>query len=94
MLKRFIKKLVKSRPELVRQVIYDVAKGKAMRLVKNALTGDFELVPADSADIDNTGDQQPGPEKTPRSFEYFSPRQKEVIEDLGEEFSQDMYSGA
>ena len=56
-----LKKLVKSRPELTRQVIYDVAKGKAMRLVKNALTGDFELVPADSADIDTTGDQQPAP---------------------------------
>ena len=89
-----LKKLVKSRPELARQVIYDVAKGKAMRLVKNALTGDFELVPADSADIDTTGEIQPGPEKTPRSFEYFNPRQKEIIEDLGEEFSQDMYSGA
>jgi len=56
-----LKKLVKSRPELTRQVIYDVAKGKAMRLVKNAITGDFELVPADSADIDTTGDQQPAP---------------------------------
>ena len=89
-----LKKLVKSRPELVRQVIYDVAKGKAMRLVKNALTGDFELVPADSADIDTTGEIQPGPKKTPRSFEYFNPRQKEIIEDLGEEFSQDMYSGS
>ena len=47
-----LKKLVKSRPELTRQlIIYDVAKGKAMKLAdKNALTFhlDFELVPADS----------------------------------------------
>ena len=45
-----------------------LAKGKAMRLVKNALTGDFELVPADSADIDTTGDKQPPPIKNPGLF--------------------------
>ena len=91
-----LKKLVKSRPELVRQVIYDVAKGKAMRLVKNALTGDFELVPADSADIDETGQIQPGPEKSPipKSFQYINPEQRKKLEELESEFSQDMYSGS
>ena len=88
-----LKKLVKSRPELARQVIYDVAKGKAMKLVKNALTGDFELVPADSADIDTTGETQAAPQ-SPRSFEYFNPEQREKLEELESEFSQDMYSGA
>ena len=90
-----LKKLVKSRPELTRQVIYDVAKGKAMRLVKNALTGDFELVPADSADIDTTGDQQPPPRKNPGLFGQ--PTKPNIvgpaIEKLGEEFSDDFYQG-
>jgi len=91
-----LKKLVKSRPELTRQVIYDVAKGKAMRLVKNALTGDFELVPADSADIDETGETQAAPEKSPipKSFEYINPEQRKKLEELESEFSQDMYSGS
>ena len=90
-----LKKLVKSRPELTRQVIYDVAKGKAMRLVKNAITGDFELVPADSADIDTTGDQQPSPRQNPGLFgqetkpNIIGP----AIERLGEEFSDDFYQG-
>ena len=67
-----------------------------MRLVKNALTGDFELVPADSADIDTTGETQAAPGKSPipKSFEYFNPEQKEKLEELESEFSQDMYSGA
>ena len=90
-----LKKLVKSRPELTRQVIYDVAKGKAMRLVKNALTGDFELVPADSADIDTTGDQQPSPRQNPGLFGQ--PTKPNIvgpaIERLGEEFSDDFYQG-
>tara|TARA_R100001224_G_scaffold51227_1_gene29621 strand:+ start:129 stop:926 length:798 start_codon:yes stop_codon:yes gene_type:complete len=90
-----LKKLVKSRPELTRQVIYDVAKGKAMKLVKNKLTGDFELVPADSADIDTTGDQQPSPRQNPGLFGQ--PTKPNIIgpkiEELGEEFSQDFYQG-
>ena len=90
-----LKKLVKSRPELTRQVIYDVAKGKAMRLVKNALTGDFELVPADSADIDTTGDQQPSPRKNPGLFGQETKPNivGPAIERLGEEFSDDFYQG-
>ena len=90
-----LKKLEKSRPELTRQVIYDVAKGKAMRIVKNALTGDFELVPADSADIDTTGDQQPSPRKNPGLFGQETKPNivGPAIERLGEEFSDDFYQG-
>ena len=90
-----LKKLVKSRPELTRQVIYDVAKGKAMRLVKNKLTGDFELIPADSADIDTTGDQQPSPRQNPGLFGQETKPNivGPAIERLGEEFSDDFYQG-
>ena len=79
----------------MRQVIYDVAKGRAVELVKNKLTGDFELIPADSADIDTTGDQQPSPRKNPGLFgqETKSNIVGPAIERLGEEFSDDFYQG-
>ena len=86
-----LEKYLKQNPQLARQVVYDVATGKAVRFVKNATTGKFEVVPADSADIDTTGETQPAPESS-RSFDYFTPGQKEKIEELGSEFSEDFYS--
>ena len=77
-----IQRFVKQNPQLARQVVYDVRTGKAMRFVKDQ-TGKFALVPADSADIDTTGEGMPAPEsQTPRSFDYLSPGQKKVIEDI------------
>jgi hypothetical protein len=77
-----IQRFVKQNPQLARQVIYDVRTGKAMRFVKDQ-TGKFALVPADSADIDTTGEGMPAPEsQTPRSFDFLSPGQKKVIEDI------------
>ena len=55
-------RFVKQNPTLARQVVYDVATGKAMKFVKNTVTNKFELIPADSADIDTTGDLQPAPD--------------------------------
>ena len=55
-----VQRFVKQNPQLARQVVYDVRTGKAMRFVKDQ-TGKFALVPADSADIDTTGDKQPPP---------------------------------
>ena len=83
-----LERFIKQNPSLARQVVYDVATGKAIRFVKNATTGKFEIVPADSADIDTTGETQPAPESS-RSFDYFTPEQKEKIEELGSEFSKD-----
>ena len=77
-----LEKYVKQNPQAARQVIYDVATGKAMRIVKDQ-TGKFRLVPADSADIDTTGEAMPEP-KSPRSFDYLSPRQKEIVEGIQE----------
>ena len=75
-----LKKLVKSKPELMRQVIYDVAKGKAVELVKNKITGDYELIPADSADRDTSGDNLPeGLKVDPDSLTDY---QKEVIKNV------------
>ena len=55
-----INRFVKQNPQLARQVVYDVRTGKAMRFVKDQ-TGKFALIPADSADIDTTGEGQPAP---------------------------------
>ena len=55
-------RFVKQNPTLARQVVYDVATGIAMKFVKNTVTNKFELIPADSADIDPTGDLQPAPD--------------------------------
>ena len=80
---RDVERFVKANPTLARQVVYDVATGKPMRFVKDQ-TGKFILVPASSEDIDTTGEAMPEP-KSPRSFDYLSPRQKEVVEGIQEE---------
>ena len=56
-----INRFVKQNPILARQVVYDVRTGMAMRFVKNTVTNKFELVPADSANLDTTGEIQPKP---------------------------------
>ena len=63
-----IQRFVKQNPQLARQVVYDVRTGKAMRFVKDQVTGKFALVPADSADMDTTGDGQPAPRENPGLF--------------------------
>ena len=88
-----IQRFVKQNPQLARQVVYDVRTGKAMRFVKDQ-TGKFALVPADSADIDMAGEGMPAPEsQTPRSFDYFSPRQKEIIKNIQEGSDSDFGMG-
>ena len=55
-----IQRFVKQNPQLARQVVYDVRTGKAIKFVKDQ-TGKFALIPADSADIDTTGESMPPP---------------------------------
>jgi len=62
-----IQRFVKQNPQLARQVVYDVRTGKAIRFVKDQ-TGKFALVPADSADIDTTGESMPAPSGKPGLF--------------------------
>ena len=64
---RDIEKFVNLNPQLARQVVYDVRTGKAMRFVKDQ-TGKFALVPADSSDMDRTGEGMPDPNITPGLF--------------------------
>ena len=90
-----IDRFVKQNPQLARQVVYDVATGKAVRFVKNATTGKFEVVPADSADIDTTGDAQPDPGGVKRSFDYLNPDQIKKLDELSQEdMFSDIYSGS
>ena len=78
-----IDRFVDQNPFLASKVVYDVATDKTLRVVKDRLTGQFVLVPADSSEIDTTGEAMPAPESS-RSFDYLSPRQKEVIEGIQE----------
>ena len=55
-----IQRFVKQNPQLARQVVYDVRTGKAIKFVKDQ-TGKFALIPADSSDIDTTGESMPPP---------------------------------
>ena len=88
-------RFVKQNPALARQVVYDVATGKAMKFVKNTVTNKFELVPADSADIDKTGEGQPAPIENPGLFGQKTkpPKElKEILPDLRDSgFDEEFY---
>ena len=75
-------RFVKQNPALARQVVYDVATGKAMKFVKNTVTNKFELIPADSADVDDTSDTQPAPRDNPGLFGQPTKPGKELKEIL------------
>ena len=89
-----INRFVKQNPQLARQVVYDVRTGKAMRFVKDQ-TGKFALIPADSAEIDTTGEEQPTPIDNPGLFgqpKKPSKELKEVLPDLRDSgFDEEFY---
>jgi hypothetical protein len=76
-----INRFVKQNPQLARQVVYDVRTGKAMRFAKDQ-TGKFALIPADSADIDTTGEGMPDPNITPGLFGQKTKPEKSLKEVL------------
>jgi hypothetical protein len=88
-------RFIKQNPALVRQVVYDVATGKPMKFVKNTVTNKFELIPADSADVEDTGDIQPAPRENPGLFgrDPKPPKDlKEILPDFIEPgFDEDFY---
>ena len=88
-------RFVKQNPALARQVVYDVATGKARKFVKNTVTNKFELIPADSADVDTTGDIQPAPRDNPGLFGQPTKPGKELKEILPDfrdtGFDEDFY---
>ena len=88
-----IKKFRNANPGAEGKVFFDVASGKGVKLVKDVETGDLKFIPADSADIDTSGDAMPPPNTTPGLFgqktkpDIITPK----IKELGEEFSEEMY---
>jgi len=89
-----IEKLVKQNPRLTGLKIYDVATNKVVVIVKNRETGKFQFVPADSADIDTTGDAMPEPtyfgqfDKNPS---YRRPPKDVDLSGAGEQFGIGFY---
>ena len=63
-----LEKFVKQNPRIAGLKIYDVATDKPVIIVTDTVTGKLTLVPADSADIDTTGDIQPAPRENPGLF--------------------------
>ena len=76
-----IQRFVKQNPQLARQVVYDVRTGMAMRFAKDQ-TGKFALIPADSADIDTTGESMPDPDIKPGLFGQKTKPEKSIKEIL------------
>ena len=90
-----INRFVKQNPILARQVVYDVRTGMAMRFVKNTVTNKFELIPASSADVEDTGDTQPAPRENPGLFGQPpkpGKKLKEILPDFRDTgFDEDFY---
>jgi hypothetical protein len=93
--KNGLEKFVKQNPQAGRQVVYDVAKGKAVRILKDVATGKLKVVPADSADMDTTGEGMPELNITPGLFgQKTKPEKslKEVLPDFTDSgFDEEFY---
>ena len=63
-----LEKFVKQNPRIAGLKIYDVATNKVVVIVTDTATGRLKLVPADSVDVDTTGDTQPAPRENPGLF--------------------------
>ena len=90
-----LKKFADSNPRLLGLKLYDVAQDRVVVIRLNTTNNQLELVPADSADIDTTGDAQPAPGGVKRSFDYLNPDQIKKLDELSQEdMFSDIYSGS
>ena len=89
---RDIQRFIKSNPKLARQVVYDVATGRAVRF--GLVDGKYAIQPADPTQIDDVGEDMPDPDK-PTAGLFGQKTKPDVvtpkIKELGEEFSEEMY---
>ena len=89
-----IKKFRKANPGAEGKVFFDVASGKGVKLVKDVETGDLKFIPADSSDIDTSGEDMPAPNTNPGLFgqktkpDIITPKIKEGIGEV-KEFLED-----
>ena len=90
-----IKKFRKANPGAEGKVFFDVASGKGVKLVKDVETGDLKFIPADSSDIDTSGEDMPAPNTNPGLFgQETKPGKplKEILPDFTEPgFNEDFY---
>ena len=90
-----IKKFRKANPGAEGKVFYDVASGKGVKLVKDVETGDLKFIPADSSDIDTSGDDMPSPNTNPGLFGQKTKPEKDLKEILPDfrdsEFDESFY---
>ena len=93
--KNGLEKFVKQNPQAKRQVVYDVTTGKAVRIVTDTVTGKLKAIPADSADMDTTGEGMPDPNITPGLFGQKTKEGRELKEILPDfrdtGFDEDFY---
>jgi len=73
--KQQIKNFIKANPDYKIKVYFDVASGKPVKFVRDVETNDLKLVPADSSEIDTTGEGMPAPNN-------LTDYQKQVIENV------------
>jgi hypothetical protein len=90
-----IKKFRKANPGAEGKVFYDVASGKGVKLVKDVETGDLKFIPADSSDIDTSGEDMPAPNTNPGLFGQKTKPEKDLKEILPDfrdsEFDESFY---
>jgi hypothetical protein len=90
-----IKKFRKANPGAEGKVFYDVASGKGVKLVKDVETGELKFIPADSSDIDTSGDDMPSPNTNPGLFGQKTKPEKDLKEILPDfrdsEFDESFY---
>ena len=79
---RDVDKFVDANPFLASKFVYDVATDKTVIFVKDRLTGKYKIIPADSSDIDTTGEDMPDPNRTPGLFGQKTKPGKELKEIL------------
>jgi hypothetical protein len=79
----------KQNPGAEGKIFFDVASGKAVKLAKDAETGDLALIPATGV-IDTEGENMPVPNKQTRIIKKTKPEIiTPKIKELGEEFSEE-----
>jgi hypothetical protein len=90
-----IKKFRKANPGAEGKVFFDVASGKGVKLVKDVETGDLKFIPADSSDIDTSGEDMPAPNTNPGLFGQKTKPEKDLKEILPDfrdsEFDESFY---
>ena len=77
---------IKQNPGAESKIYYDVASGKPVRLVKSVATDSYAFIPADSSELDTSGENMPAPEKEEGpNFTYLSPDQQRKLKEIQEE---------